>query len=90
MKKVLMEPPESRKEIEAERREQITHTFRTATFSELVRKTQPKVKTLLCMKQIYIIEIYNTQYLRTTKGHFGTFFIFPENTLFSRTTSRIN
>ncbi|KAK9737115.1 hypothetical protein QE152_g10986 [Popillia japonica] len=42
MKKVLTEPPESRKEIEAERREQISHTFRTAPFSELVRKTQPK------------------------------------------------
>ncbi|GJQ76302.1 putative protein EFR3 homolog [Trypoxylus dichotomus] len=42
MKKVLTEPPESRKEMEAERREQISHTFRTAPFSELVRKTQPK------------------------------------------------
>lgn len=46
MKKVLTEPPESRKEIEAERREQISHTFRTAPFSELVRKTQPKVSQL--------------------------------------------
>lgn len=43
MKKVLTEPPEIRKEAEAERRKQISHTFRTATFSELVRRTQPKV-----------------------------------------------
>lgn len=43
MKRVLTEPPEVRKEAEAERREQINHTFRTATFSELVRRTQPKV-----------------------------------------------
>lgn len=43
MKRVLTEPPEIRKEAEAERREQLNHTFRTATFSELVRRTQPKV-----------------------------------------------
>ncbi|XP_018576301.1 protein EFR3 homolog cmp44E isoform X1 [Anoplophora glabripennis] len=42
MKKVLTEPPEIRKEAEAERRKQLSHTFRTATFSELVRRTQPK------------------------------------------------
>ncbi|ENN74642.1 hypothetical protein D910_09626 [Dendroctonus ponderosae] len=42
MKKVLSEPPEIRKESEAEKRKQISHTFRTATFSELVRLTQPK------------------------------------------------
>ncbi|XP_050305560.1 protein EFR3 homolog cmp44E isoform X2 [Anthonomus grandis grandis] len=42
MKKVLTEPPEIRKEAEAERRKQISHTFRTASFSELVRRTQPK------------------------------------------------
>ncbi|KAJ8963209.1 hypothetical protein NQ318_018675 [Aromia moschata] len=41
MKKVLTEPPEVRKEAEAERRKQLSHTFRTATFSELLR-TQPK------------------------------------------------
>lgn len=43
MKRVLMEPPEARKEAEAEKREKINHTFRTAPFSELVKKTQPKV-----------------------------------------------
>lgn len=43
MKRVLTEPPEIRKEAEAERREHLNHTFRTATFSELVRITQPKV-----------------------------------------------
>lgn len=43
MKKVLTEPPEVRKEAEAERRKALSHTFRTATFSELVRRTQPKV-----------------------------------------------
>ncbi|CAG9855837.1 unnamed protein product [Phyllotreta striolata] len=42
MKKVLTEPPEIRKEAEAERRKMLSHTFRTATFSELVRRTQPK------------------------------------------------
>ncbi|KAJ8965964.1 hypothetical protein NQ314_003812 [Rhamnusium bicolor] len=42
MKKILTEPPEIRKEAEAERRKQLSHTFRTATFSELVRRTQPK------------------------------------------------
>ncbi|CAH0551687.1 unnamed protein product [Brassicogethes aeneus] len=46
MKKVLSEPPEVRKEAEAERRKQISHTFRTATFSELVRRTQPKHEVL--------------------------------------------
>lgn len=43
MKKVLTEPPEVRKEAEAERRKTLNHTFRTATFSELTRRTQPKV-----------------------------------------------
>nr|CAH7716744.1 unnamed protein product [Callosobruchus chinensis] len=43
MKKVLTEPPEVRKEAEAERRKQLSHTFRTASFSELVRRTKPKV-----------------------------------------------
>ncbi|XP_044744134.1 protein EFR3 homolog cmp44E isoform X2 [Coccinella septempunctata] len=42
MKKVLTEPPEVRKEAEAERRKNLSHTFRTATFSELIRRTQPK------------------------------------------------
>ncbi|CAH1183017.1 unnamed protein product [Ceutorhynchus assimilis] len=42
MKKVLTEPIEVRKEAEAERRKQISQAFRTATFSELVRRTQPK------------------------------------------------
>ncbi|KAL3286448.1 hypothetical protein HHI36_000955 [Cryptolaemus montrouzieri] len=42
MKKVLTEPPEVRKEAEAERRKMLSHTFRTATFSELIRRTQPK------------------------------------------------
>ncbi|KAK4885965.1 hypothetical protein RN001_002236 [Aquatica leii] len=42
MKRVLTEPPEARKEAEAEKREQLSHTFRTATFSELVHRTQPK------------------------------------------------
>lgn len=52
MKRVLTEPPEIRKEAEAERREQMNHTFRTATFSELVRRTQPKVRKplILCVK----------------------------------------
>ncbi|KAK9873939.1 hypothetical protein WA026_002292 [Henosepilachna vigintioctopunctata] len=42
MKRVLTEPPEVRKEAEAERRKMLSHTFRTATFSELIRRTQPK------------------------------------------------
>lgn len=44
MKKVLTEPVEIRKEAEAEKREQINHTFRTAPFSELIKRTQPKVR----------------------------------------------
>jgi hypothetical protein len=44
MKKVLTEPAETRKEAEARRRKQLSDTFRTATFSELVRRTQPKVR----------------------------------------------
>lgn len=46
MKKVLTEPPEVRKEAEAERRKALNYTFRTATFSELIRRTQPKVKLI--------------------------------------------
>lgn len=42
MKKVLTEPSEVRKEAEAEKRKILSHTFRTATFSELIRRTQPK------------------------------------------------
>ncbi|XP_044264219.1 protein EFR3 homolog cmp44E isoform X1 [Tribolium madens] len=42
MKKVLTESAETRKEAEARRRKQLSDTFRTATFSELVRRTQPK------------------------------------------------
>lgn len=45
MKRVLTEAPEARKEAEAERREELSRTFRTATFSELVNRTQPKVST---------------------------------------------
>lgn len=47
MKRVLTEPPEFRKEAEADRREQLNRTFRTATFSELMRTTQPKVNDML-------------------------------------------
>lgn len=43
MKKVLTESSEVRREAEAEKREQINHTFRTAPFAELVKRTQPKV-----------------------------------------------
>lgn len=43
MKKVLTESAEVRKEAEAERREELSRTFRTATFSELIHRTQPKV-----------------------------------------------
>lgn len=50
MKKVLTEPPEVRKDAEAERRKALSHTFRTATFSELVRRTQPKVTPSLNTK----------------------------------------
>ncbi|KAL1514341.1 hypothetical protein ABEB36_003614 [Hypothenemus hampei] len=46
MKKLLTEPPEIRKESEAERRKQLNHTFRTCSFAELVRITQPKHDTL--------------------------------------------
>ncbi|XP_065171331.1 protein EFR3 homolog cmp44E isoform X2 [Atheta coriaria] len=42
MKHVLSEPPEVRKEAENEKREQISNTFRTATFTELTKRTQPK------------------------------------------------
>ncbi|XP_017774254.1 PREDICTED: protein EFR3 homolog cmp44E isoform X2 [Nicrophorus vespilloides] len=44
MKHVLSENPEARKEAEAEKREQISHTFRTASFNELTKRTQPKNK----------------------------------------------
>lgn len=46
MKRILMEPLEERKQAEAEKREQINHTFRTAPFSELIKKTQPKHDSL--------------------------------------------
>ncbi|KAB0805530.1 hypothetical protein PPYR_02500 [Photinus pyralis] len=42
MKRVLTEPPEIRKEAEAEKREQLSHIFHTATFEELKCRTQPK------------------------------------------------
>lgn len=45
MKHVLSEPPEVRKEAENEKREQISNTFRTATFTELTKRTQPKVQS---------------------------------------------
>lgn len=59
MKKVLTEPPEIRKEAEAERRKQISHTFRTATFSELVRRTQPKVRHCLYHKLVLVGLLYS-------------------------------
>lgn len=43
MKRVLTESNETKKEEEAERRQQISETFRTASFNELMRRTQPKV-----------------------------------------------
>lgn len=46
MKKVLTEPLEVRKEAEARKRKQVSDTFRTATFSELVHRTQPKVREI--------------------------------------------
>lgn len=46
MKKVLTESTETRKEVEARKRKQLSDTFRTATFSELVKRTQPKVKLI--------------------------------------------
>lgn len=43
MKRVLMESAETRKELETERREFLSYTFRTATFSDLLQRTRPKV-----------------------------------------------
>ncbi|XP_071054459.1 protein EFR3 homolog cmp44E isoform X2 [Onthophagus taurus] len=63
MKKVLTEQTDSKKEQEAERREQISHTFRTAPFSELVRKTQPKHDAL----QSKLNEIFKS--LSVNEGH---------------------
>nr|CAI5832917.1 unnamed protein product [Callosobruchus analis] len=62
MKKVLTEPPEVRKEAEAERRKQLSHTFRTASFSELVRRTKPKHDVL----QSKLNEIFKS--LRTNEN----------------------
>lgn len=42
MKKVLSEPPEIQKQIEAEKRQILNETFRKAPFSEIIKCTQPK------------------------------------------------
>lgn len=66
MKKVLQEPPEVRKEVEAERRKQLSHTFRTATFSELVRRTQPKVRFYFIKKSLFFnVFSYSTIFCKT-------------------------
>lgn len=43
MKRVLTESNDQKREQEAEKRQQISETFRTAPFNELMRRTQPKV-----------------------------------------------
>ncbi|GLV39615.1 stambha A [Carabus blaptoides fortunei] len=42
MKRVLTESNENKREEEAEKRQQLSETFRTAPFNELMRRTQPK------------------------------------------------
>lgn len=49
MKKILTESAEAKKVIEDERRMRITETFRSASFQELVNKTQSKVRYLACL-----------------------------------------
>lgn len=44
MKKILAEAAEVKKAAEDERRMRITETFRSATFQELVDRTQAKVR----------------------------------------------
>lgn len=56
MKRVLTESIESRKEAEVEKREELSRIFRTATFSELARRTQPKHEIL----QNKLNEIFNS------------------------------
>lgn len=42
MKKVLAEPPEITKQLEADRRQHINETFNKLTFNEIMKHTQPK------------------------------------------------
>ncbi|XP_025830183.1 protein EFR3 homolog cmp44E isoform X2 [Agrilus planipennis] len=46
MKRVLTEPPEARKEAEAEKREELNNFFRTATLAEIMQRTKPKHEDL--------------------------------------------
>lgn len=47
MKRVLTESNDTKREAEAEKRQQLSETFRTASFNELMRRTQPKVTYLI-------------------------------------------
>jgi hypothetical protein len=54
MKKLLSEPAESAKEAEEERRLQLSETFRTADFHDLVDRTHANVSdvTFYCLKLV--------------------------------------
>lgn len=53
MKRVLTESSDNKREEEAEKRQQLSETFRTAPFNELMRRTQPKVQSLYSFDSRY-------------------------------------
>lgn len=55
MKRVLTESNDTKREAEAEKRLQLSETFRTASFNELMRRTQPKVRYFLNKKSLHDI-----------------------------------
>lgn len=64
MKRVLTESNDGKKEEEAEKRQQINDTFRTAPFTELVRRTQPKVRIKPLIVQLILLFFYSMTYCK--------------------------
>lgn len=65
MKKLLSEPAENAKEAEEERRLQLSETFRTADFHDLVDRTHANVSHVTAYNRIYAL--YDSQ---SKRGHF--------------------
>lgn len=89
MKKVLTEPPEVRKEAEAERRKQLSHTFRTATFSELVRRTQPKVNSeTFPWRSVKRFLFFSTMFCRTSWTRYSSRWLLTRTVVRRKRTRR--
>lgn len=74
MKRILTENIENKSKVEEERRLELSKTFRTATFEDLITRTQPKVNNYF-YKILIFFQHSNPMYLFKIINFFQFFFL---------------